>query len=271
MELVPDPLQNCLLASLSPADWRRWSRLLVPVHLPVGQVLQESGRIPPAAYFPTTATVSLLYPTADGACDEIAVVGREGMIGASLYMDGQSTPGVAQVQAPGEAFMVSGQALRDEFERSSTVRRLLLRYALACDVQISQTSVCNRRHSLEQRLCRRLLQGLARQRGGELHMTQEQLAGLLGARRESVTGVAFRLQKAGVIRYARGRLAVLDPVGLGRRACECHSQIEKEYRRLLPAATAEIGFALSCGGSSLAPTRERGHRALIPQLPPVPA
>jgi len=239
-----DPLANRLLAAMPAADLRRWRPLLAPVKLRLGQVLQEPGRIPPFAYFPTTATVSLLYLSEDGACDEIAVVGREGMVGASLYMDGESTLGRAQVQGPGEALMVPGHVLKDEFERFTPVMHVLLRYLLARSAQIAQTSVCNRHHPVEQRLCRRLLQGLDRQPNGELLMTHEQLGGLLGVRRESVTAAALRLQQRGLLHYVRGHIAVLDRAGLERHACQCNSVIDKEYRRLLPASMAASGAAV---------------------------
>ena len=219
--------------------------MLKPVKLRVGQMLQEPGRVPPVAYFPTTATVSLLYLSEDGACDEIAIVGREGMVGASLYMDGQSTPGRAQVQAAGEAFTVPARALQNEFEEFTPVMHMLLRHVLALSAQVAQTSVCNRHHSVEQRLSRRMLQGFDRQPGRELRMTQEQLAGLLGVRRESITGAALHLQKEGLVHYSRGHIAVLDRAGLERHACKCYAAIESEYRRLLPSAAVFRGFAAS--------------------------
>lgn len=235
MALPSNPLHNRLLAALPAEDLRRWLPLLVPVDVSRGQVLQESGQVPREAWFPTTATVSLLYLSEDGACDEIGVIGREGMVGSSLCMDGQSTPARAQVQGAGRAFVLPARVLQGDFERVAAVMHVVLRYALALGAQISQTAVCNRHHCVEQRLARRLLQGLDCQPGTDLRMTQEELAGLLGVRRESVTTAAHRLQEAGLVHYSRGHIGVLDRAGLEGHACSCHAMIEKEYVRLLPA------------------------------------
>lgn len=225
---------NRLLAALPGAEWPFWFRQLEPVELALGQVLYEPGHVPRHVYFPTTAIVSLLYLSEDGDCDEIAVVGRDGVVGVSLFMSGVSTPGSAAVQSAGQAYRMATAAVTGEFERSPAAKHLLLRYSLALSAQIAQTSVCNRHHTVSQRLCRRLLQGLDRQSGRELVTTQEQLAGLLGVRRESVTVEAQKLQKAGCVRYSRGHLVVLDPAALERHACGCHAALEREYRRLLP-------------------------------------
>jgi CRP-like cAMP-binding protein len=232
---VPDARTNRLLAALPGAEWPRWFSRLEPVDVALGDVLYEPRRVPRYVYFPTTAVVSLLYLSEDGDCDEIAVIGRDGVVGLSLFMTGESTSGSAVVQSAGQAQRMATSAIAGEFERSPAVMYLLLRYALALGAQIAQTSVCNRHHTVSQRLCRRLLQGLDRQSGRELVTTQEQLAGLLGVRRESVTVEAQKLQKAGCVRYSRGHVLVLDPVALERHACGCHAAVEREYRRLLPA------------------------------------
>lgn len=226
---------NRLLAALPGAAWPLWFNRLEPVDLALGDVLYETGRVPRHVYFPTTAVVSLLYLSENGDCDEIAVIGCDGVVGLSLFMSGESTPGSAVVQSAGQAHRMATSAIAGEFERSPAIMHLLLRYSLALGAQIAQTSVCNRHHTVSQRLCRRLLQGLDRQSGRELVTTQEQLAGLLGVRRESVTIEAQKLQKAGCVRYSRGHVVVLDPVALERHACGCHAAVEREYRRLLPA------------------------------------
>ena len=140
----------------------------------------------------------------------------------------------AMVQTGGAALRVAARTIEDEFLHSPAVMRLLLHYTMALSTQMAQTVVCSRHHTLEQRLCRRLLQGLRRQYGSELVMTQEQLGLLLGVRRESITTEAFKLQKAGVVRYSRGHILVLDREGLEERACECRRVVEREYERLLP-------------------------------------
>jgi CRP-like cAMP-binding protein len=235
---MPDVDMNRVLAALPEDDLRHWLPRLERVALPVGQVLYEPGCTAPYVYFPTAGMVSLCYLTTDGASDELAVVGREGVVGVSLFMEGQSEPGMAVVQSAGRAFRMPARAVRGEFERSSAVMHVLLRYVLALSSQVAQTSVCNRHHSISQRLCRRLLQGMDRQSEGELVTTQEQLAGLLGVRRESITTEAHKLQLAGCIRYRRGHIVVLDRPALEQRACECYGGTEREYRRLLPAPIA---------------------------------
>ncbi|KJS71669.1 MAG: Crp/Fnr family transcriptional regulator [Comamonadaceae bacterium BICA1-1] len=220
------------------AEWQRWLPLLEPVHLPLGQVLYESGGVMSHVYFPTNAIVSLLYVLENGASAEIAVVGHEGMVGISLFMGGGSTPSRAVVQSAGQGFRLRATVIKDEFARSSPVLHLLLRYTQALITQMTQTAVCNRHHSLDQQLCRRLLLSLDRLPGDELVMTQELIANMLGVRREGVTEAALSLQKAGLIRYARGHITVLNRQGLEQRSCECYAVVKTEYDRLLPREEA---------------------------------
>jgi CRP-like cAMP-binding protein len=189
-------------------------------------------------YFPTTAIVSLLYVMEDGASAEIAVVGYEGIVGIALFMGGGSTPSRAVVQSAGEAFRLSARVIQEEFKRAP-VLHLLLRYTQALITQMSQTAVCNRHHSLDQQLCRWLLLSLDRLQGNELMMTQELIANMLGVRREGVTEAALKLQAAGLIRYARGHITVLDRTGIEARSCECYAVVKKEYERLLPAKVSQ--------------------------------
>jgi len=169
----------------------------------------------------------------DGGSAEIAVVGNEGVVGISLFMGGESTPSRAVVQSAGRGYRVPGQVIKDEFHRAGPAMVLLLRYTQALITQMAQTAVCNRHHSLDQQLCRWLLLSLDRLCGNELVMTQELIANMLGVRREGVTEAALDLQKSGLIRYARGRITVLDRPGLERRACECYAVVKAEYDRLL--------------------------------------
>lgn len=205
------------------------------VPLPLGEVLYESGSRQRVVYFPTTAIVSLLYMLADGASAEIAVVGNEGIIGVSLFMGGETTPSRAVVQSAGYAYRLSGKVLKEEFTRGGAMQHLLLRYTQALLTQMAQTAVCNRHHSLDQQLCRWLLLSLDRLIGNELVMTQELIANMLGVRREGVTEAAGNLQDAGLIKYSRGRITVLDRTGLEARTCECYAVVKKEFDRLLPA------------------------------------
>ena len=227
-----DPLLNHLLAALPRAELQRCLPQLKQVAMPLGMVVHEPGATQSHIYFPTTAIVSLLYIIENGASAEIAVVGHEGFVGVPLVMGGESMPSRAVVQSAGVGYRLKGQAIRDEMEHSQ-VRSVLLRYTQALMTQISQTAVCNRHHSLDQQLCRWLLLSLDRLRGNELIMTQELIANMLGVRRESVTEGALKLQTAGLIRYSRGRILVLDREGLEHRTCECYAVVKKEYERLL--------------------------------------
>jgi CRP-like cAMP-binding protein len=235
---VTDPRTNQLLAALPLAEWQRWQSQLEAVELPLGQVLYESGSTLGHVYFPTTAIVSLLYVMQNGASAEIAVVGREGIVGVALFMGGESTPSRAMVQSAGHGFRLKAKAVKQEFEASQAVMHLLLRYTQALITQMAQTAVCNRHHSLDEQLCRWLLLSLDRLSGSELHMTQELIANMLGVRREGVTEAALKLQKAGLIQYSRGRILVLDRPGLEQRSCECYAVVKKEYDRLLPPTPA---------------------------------
>jgi len=238
MAAPSDPRQNHLIAALPEAEWLRWQPFLERVDMPLGHVMYESGRTLSHVYFPTTAIVSLLYVMEDGASAEIAIVGNEGVVGISLFMGGESTPSRAVVQSAGEAWRLPARAVKEEFEHAGPVMHLLLRYTQALITQMAQTAVCNRHHVLDQQLCRWLLLSLDRLQGSELVMTQELIANMLGVRREGVTEAALRLQKLGLIRYARGHISVLDRLGLEARTCECYAVVRKEYDRLLPDAQA---------------------------------
>ena len=236
--IAHDPKKNQLLAALPESEWQRWAPELEWVEMPLGQVLYESGGTLKHVYFPTTAIVSLLYVMENGASAEIAVVGNEGVVGISLFMGGGSTPSRGVVQSAGHGFRMKAKAIKEEFDRSGPVLHLLLRYTQALITQMAQTAVCNRHHSLDQQLCRWLLLSLDRLQGSELVMTQELIANMLGVRREGVTEGALKLQKAGLIRYSRGRITVLDRHALEERTCECYAVVKKEYDRLLPGLKA---------------------------------
>jgi CRP-like cAMP-binding protein len=233
MPVCHAPKQNHLLAGLPAADYERLSPHLELIHMPLGEVLYESGGRLQHVYFPTTSIVSLLYVMADGASAEIAVVGNEGVLGISLFMGGETTPSRAVVQSAGYGYRLKSQLLKQEFKRAGPMMHLLLRYTQALITQMSQTAVCNRHHSVEQQLCRWLLLSLDRLASFELTMTQELIANMLGVRREGVTEAAGKLRQAGVIRYNRGRITVLDRPRLEQEVCECYSVVKKEFDRLL--------------------------------------
>lgn len=234
MAAAPELAQNHLLAALSAGVLQRWLPNLERVDMPLGDVLYEAGETSRYVYFPTTSIVSLLYLMENGASAEIAVVGNEGMVGISLFMGGGSTSSRALVQSAGTGFRMPADKFKKEFDRSSAVLHLLLRYTQALITQMAQTAVCNRHHSLDQQLCRWLLLSLDRLQGDKLEMTQKLIANMLGVRREGVTQAALHLQEAGLIRYVRGHITVLDRQQLETRSCECYAVVKKEYHRLLP-------------------------------------
>ena len=170
----------------------------------------------------------------DGASAEISVVGNEGLIGVALFMGGESTPSRAIVQSSGSAYRLLGQELKDEFNRHGALLLLMLRYTQSLITQMAQTAVCNRHHSVDQQLCRWMLLSLDRLSSKVLVMTQELIANMLGVRRDSVPEDAGLLQKAGLIRYQRGRITVVDRPGLEARTCECYQVVRTEFDRLLP-------------------------------------
>ncbi len=229
------PQHNQLLAALPEADFQRLLPHLESVDLPLGMVVFESGDKLQHLYFPTGGIVSLLYAMESGASTEIAVIGNDGVIGIALFMGGESTPSRAVVQSVGQGFRMKASVLKTEFERGGRLQYLLLRYTQALIAQMTQTAVCNRHHSVDQQLCRWLLLSLDRLPGNELKMTQELIANMLGVRREGVTEAAGKLQEAGLIRYTRGRITVLDRVRLEQRVCECYAVVKKEMDRLLLA------------------------------------
>ncbi len=227
------PPQNHLLAALPAEIFERISPYLELISMPLGEVLYESGGQLQYVYFPTTAIVSLHYLLENGASAEIAGVGNEGVVGISLFMGGNTTPGLATVQSAGWGYRLKGRLMMEEFNRAGPMMRLMLRYTQALMTQISQTAVCNRHHSIEQQLCRFLLLTLDRLPSQELTMTQELIAGMLGVRREGITDAAGNLQRAGLISYRRGHITALDRPGLESRVCECYNVVKKEFHRLL--------------------------------------
>lgn len=234
MSDTPNPLQNHLLAALPLQVQDRFFAELELVPLPLGMALYESGDTLRHVYFPTDSIVSLLYVMESGASAEISVVGNEGLIGVALFMGGESTTSRAIVQSAGYAYRLLGQKLKDEFHRHGELLLLMLRYTQSLITQMAQTAVCNRHHSIDQQLCRWLLLSLDRLGSNRLTMTQELIANMLGVRREGVTEAASKLQKQGVIEYARGQITVLDRPKLERLSCECYAVVKAETDRLLP-------------------------------------
>jgi len=236
------PTQNHLLAALPAADFEPLVAHLQLVPMLLGDMLYEPGEQLHHAYFPTTSIVSLHYVMETGASAEAAGVGNEGVIGISLFMGGNTTPSSAVVQTAGHAYRLDRRVLMQEFNRGGALQRLLLRYTQALITQMSQTAACNRHHSVEQQLSRWLLLTLDRMPASELIMTQELLASILGVRREGITEAAGKLQHAGLIRYRRGHIAVLQREGLEGHACECYAVVRKELNRLLSDVRPQPGL-----------------------------
>ncbi|GAC1678439.1 MAG: Crp/Fnr family transcriptional regulator [Steroidobacteraceae bacterium] len=239
MAAARDPKLNQLLAALPNVEWRRWLPHLEFVELPLGHVLYEAGDTLSHAYFPTTAIISLLYVMHSGESAEIAVVGKEGVVGISLFMGGNSTSSRAVVQNAGSGFRISAELVKNEFNRATPVLHLLLRYTQALITQMTQTAACNKHHSLHQQLCRWLLLSLDRLPRDELVMTRQLIANMLGVPLKEMTEGALCLQDAGLIQYSDGHIAVLDRAGLEKLSCECYAVVRKEYDRLLPKKTAQ--------------------------------
>ncbi|MES2500674.1 MAG: Crp/Fnr family transcriptional regulator [Pseudomonadota bacterium] len=231
----PNPRQNHLLDMLLNIKYDRLLPNLELVKLPLGYVLNESGAQMDYVYFPTTSIISLLYVMENGASAEIAVVSKEGVLGISLFMGGDTTPSRAVVQSSGYGYRLKGAILKSEFKRAGPMQNLLLRYTQALITQMAQTAVCNRHHTVVQQLCRWLLLSLDRLDSNELTMTQELIANMLGVRREGVTEAASKLQAAGLIKYSRGHITVIDRPQLEKRSCECYQVVKIEFDRLLPS------------------------------------
>lgn len=224
---------NRLLAALPPDAHERLRPHLESISFSLGEVVYESGAQMRHVYFPTTSHISLLYTMIDGSTAEMGLVGNEGVVGIALFMGGETTPNRAMVQGRGAAFRMQAKAVQDEFKRGGEFQHLLLRYTQALITQISQTAVCNRLHSVEQRLCRWLLMTHDLTQTDELQMTHEFISNMLGVRREGVTVAAQRLQEMGMISYVRGHIYILDRPKLLAHVCECYQVVKAEHARLL--------------------------------------
>lgn len=223
------PLNNPLVDSLSDLARNQLQLTLVPR----GMVLMEAGANPHHVYFPVGCVVSLMHAMQDGSAAEVAVVGHEGMVGLETFLSQDNAPRRAVVHCGGAAYGLRADFLRAEIERNDALQHCLLRYTHALITQMAQTAACNRHHTVDQQLCRWLLLSLARSHAHQVVMTQEMIANLLGVRREGVTEAACRLQKRGVIAYARGRIEILDRELLESSSCECYHVIQRSSERLL--------------------------------------
>ena len=229
---------NWILDTLPSEDYERLSPSFEAFSLALGEVVYEPGVQIGHVYFPTTCHVSLLYTMIDGATAEMGLVGNEGVVGIALFMGGETTPSRAVVQGGGSAVRMKAKAMRDECKRGGEFQDRLLRYTQALMTQISQTAVCNRLHTVDQRLCRWLLMTRDRTSSDALQMTHEFISNMLGVRREGVSHAAHRLQQQGLISYLRGRIKILNRQGLEAAVCECYKVVKNEHERLFALVTA---------------------------------
>ena len=229
--------QNRLLRALSAAERQPLLPALELVPLHMRERLIESDMPIPFVYFPLHGVVSLISTLGDGTQVEVATIGHEGLIGLPLVLYANTIPFTAFVQVPGEALRMDAEVFgRLLHEGTGTFPQLLYRYSQALFNQLAQHVVCNRLHRIAQRCARWLLLTHDRVDRDAFPMTHEFLALMLGVRRASVTEVAGRLQKAGLIRYRLGIMTILDRAGLEAVSCECYGVIKQEYDRLLGPA-----------------------------------
>ncbi len=229
---------NQLLGSLPPEVTDDLQSRIEAVDLEAGAILYDAGTVLRHVYFPVTAVVSLVSPLQDGACTEVAVVGREGVAGVCAFMGGGKALSRAVVQRPGSAWRMSARDIGDLARDVEPVMQQLLRYTQALFTHMAQTSACHRHHALGPQLCRWLLQHLDRQADDDMRFTHESIAGMLGVRREGVTEAALQLKREGLIRYSRGHIRVLDRRGLEQHSCECYGVVERAYEQLRNGSSA---------------------------------
>jgi CRP-like cAMP-binding protein len=224
---------NQLLAALPETEYQRLVDHLQPVNLISGEILLEANEPVQKIYFPQQAMISLVSIMMDGSTTEIGLIGNEGMIGLSAVLGGNFTTSRTIVQVSGSALQISADIVRREFQRGKKLQQLLLLYTQALLTQVSQSAACNRQHNIEERLARWLLSVQDCVLQNELPLTQEFIANMLGTRRSGVTVAAGILQQAGMIRYSRGRISILDQERLEETACECYRLVQNEFIRLL--------------------------------------
>jgi CRP-like cAMP-binding protein len=221
-----ESVANQLLAALPGKEYQRLRPHLEEVTLSFGEVLYEPGEIIRRVYFPNHGIVSLLSMVEERSTLEVGVVGAEGMVGISVFLGAHASLNQALVQGAGTAMSMKADAMRKHVGHEGELPGLLRRYASSLLAQISQTAACNRFHTLEARLARRLLMTYDRLRSNEFRITQEVLSHMLGVRRESVTNAARALQRRNLISYVPGQLTILDRAGLGARSCGCYEIVK---------------------------------------------
>jgi CRP-like cAMP-binding protein len=224
--------ENLILAAIPEDDYRELAPYLESVALRPGETLYAEAAPIGRLYFPTSGIVALQSASATGDTAEIALVGNDGMVGLGALLGDNRATAQSVVQSAGKSRRVGAAAVVELFERSPGVRKVILRYLRSVLVQAGRSAFCHRHHSLEQRLCRWLLQSVDRLPSRELYITQELMGVMLGVRREAVTLAASRLQARGALRYSRGHLTVLSRDALKKCACECYSALKAESEAL---------------------------------------
>ena len=232
---IHDPQQNKILQALPPVDYERIYSNLKLTPMPLGKVLYEQGGKLCYIYFPTDCIISLLSFMENGASVETAVIGNEGAVGVSLLMGDKTMQNRAVVRSAGYAYRIRENLLMEEFDRHGMLLHTLLRYIQSLINQTAQMAVCNRFHTIDQKLCRWLLMNLDRLSSNELKITQSLISDMLGVRREGITEALGKLQKAGIIQQSRGHIIILDRDKLSGRVCECYHVFNGEYYRLAAA------------------------------------
>lgn len=227
------PYANGLLAALPPDDQARIVPYLSSLTLPLGKVVYEPGDRPTHVYLPATAVISMLQVTGDGNPTEIAVIGRNGLLGIAAFLGGEPIPSRAVVQAAGLTYRLDAEFAKEELARGGQLQKLFLRFSQALITEMAQTAICTRHHSLFQQLCRWLLLSLDRLDSCALPVTSELISELLGVRLAAIAEVAERLQSMGAIRYDTYRIEVLDRHSIESQACGCYRVVRDEYDRLL--------------------------------------
>jgi CRP-like cAMP-binding protein len=227
--------KNRLLAALPRHEYERLAPHLEPVHLPRGKTIALTGDTLRHAYFPINGMISLLSTSGGGEAIEVAMVGSEGFVGVPIILKVGVTPYWSMVQIQADALRISAAALAREFDRGEQLHDLLLKYTHSLLAHVTQSAVCNRFHTVQERLCRWLLLSRDRVKSDTINLTQEFISQMLGTARTGVTMAAVPLQDAGLIRYRRGKITILDGEGLESAACECYTIVRKEVGHVLAA------------------------------------
>lgn len=225
---------NRLTSGLNESDWERWKPQIEVVQLKTGNVLFDAGQPIQHAYFPLSGIISQQYDFEDGKSAEFAQMGNDGMVGVFIFMGSASTSSKAVVIANGLAYRIPSYWMVNEFNSCGNFRQMILHYMQILMTNASQLAVCNRRHTIDQQLCRILLLQLDRVAGDDITLTHELISRSMGVRREGVSEAAKRLERMGAISYSRGHIQILDRLTLLRSTCECYGIIKKEQRRLFP-------------------------------------